>query len=279
VADPVEVRQRLHQSVVDARALRIAGDYPAAAGHLRSAMAEAEDVLGADAVDLVAALNELGMVGKYAGTFAEADQVYHRALRICGAHGIVDGPNGAAILHNLGGLAHARGDARSAEAWAREGIAIRSRLPHADPAGLLRDRAALAAILIDLGQLDEARAILADVLRLGLAAASSHDREVAVALHNLGSAQFREGRFAEAAGTLRRAYDIKRALLGRRHPDLAITLYNLARCQLQLGRHMSARHNLRRAARLLTGVVPDNHPTLAACRGTLGRPSGTGEST
>jgi tetratricopeptide (TPR) repeat protein len=262
------------------RLLREAGDYPAAAAALRQTIADGEAAYGPDAVQLVGALNELGMVGKYAGHFAEAERAYQRALRICVNRGPAGAGDMASVLHNLAGLAHARGDARSAETLARRGIAVRAALPGVDPLALAADRAALAAILIDLGRYDEARGLLSNAVGIYRERGRPHD--LAVALHNLGSAQFRQAHSGpdqsgpaqsrpavrEAAGTLRQAYRLKRAVLGRRHPDLAITLHNLARCQQELGRTARARRNWRRAVRLLRGVVAPDHPTLLAC----GRP-------
>jgi len=47
------------------------------------------------------------MTGKYRGDFYEAQQAYRRALSIQEGHGATDTVATAAILHNLGGLAHA----------------------------------------------------------------------------------------------------------------------------------------------------------------------------
>ena len=259
----------LRGRVTEARALRAAGDYPVAAARLRAAIAQAETELGAAAPELVPALNELGMLGKYSGDHDEAAEAYDRALRICVEHGKATGADAAAILHNLGGLAHARGDAPAAEALARRGISVRSTLRGADHLVRANDDAALAAILIDLGRFGEARAILTRVLAAYAQDRPRHQGEIAAALHNLGSVDFREGRFAEAAGNLRRAAAVKRTVLGRRHPDLAITLYNLACAQRQLGRAAAARGNLRRAIRILAPAVTPDHPTLAACRHKL----------
>ena len=59
------VLARLRAALAKARHLRIAGDYPAAASGLRSAITEAEGVYGPHAPEPVPALNEPGMTGKY----------------------------------------------------------------------------------------------------------------------------------------------------------------------------------------------------------------------
>ena len=257
-------RAALLARLSDARRHRQSGDYPAAAEVLRHAIADAEASLGPGSPDCVPLLNELGIVGKYAGTFTEAETAYRRALAIEEQRGTPAAADVAGILHNLAGLAHARGAAEAALPLALRGLDLRRSLPHADPRGLAEDRAALAAILIDLGRLGEATAVLDEMLRGDLPR-----YDAAVALHNLGSSQFRLGSPAEAAVTLRRALALKRAELGRRHPDLAVTRYNLGRCLHLLGRRRAARRQWRRAAALLDEVVAADHPTLVACRERL----------
>lgn len=242
-----------------------AGDYPAAAKVLRTAIAAAEAALGPDAVECATLLNQLGMVGKFAGDFAEAEVAYRRALVVQIGRGDA-GAMTADILHNLAGLAHARGDAGSALALARRGIDVRRGLPSPNAGRLAGDRAALAAILIDLGRHAEARAMLHELLRGG-----RPRYDTAVALHNLGSSQYHQRSFGRAAITLHRALRLKRAELGPRHPDLAITLYNLGRCLESLGWRRLARRHWRRALALLDGAVAADHPTLTACRQQLTR--------
>jgi len=259
--DVSAVRDDLVARLTTGRQLRIAGDYAAAVAVLHAAVTDAEAVFGADSAELGGLLNELGIVGKYAGDFVEAELAYRWALGIEDRSGRPGGANAASILHNLAGLAHARGDARAALPLALRGIDIRTALPDADPGGLAKDWAALAAILVDLGEHDQARAALTQPLQDG---GSRYD--TAVALHNLGSLQFREGNVAEAATTLRQALALKSAELGRRHPDLAVTLHNLAKCLQRLGKRRSARRHLKRAIAILDGTVAEAHPTLTACR-------------
>ncbi|MFC7247501.1 tetratricopeptide repeat protein [Catellatospora aurea] len=264
-------RGELASRVARARALQKAGDYPAAAECLRQAITEGESWLGADAHELVVALNELGILCKYSGYFDEAEQVYRRALSIEEAQGPAATADLASLLHNIAGLAHARGDASSAEPLARRGIAVRSAMTEVNQEALARDRAAWAAILIDLDRLTEAQAILSEVLAAYENVPTPDRYEIAVTLHNLGSLQARAGEHATAVDTLSRAYALKRASLGRRHPDLAITLYNLGRCLQNLGRSRAAKRRFRRAVDILGSRVTDDHPTLAACRDALSR--------
>ncbi|MFI6318879.1 tetratricopeptide repeat protein [Nonomuraea sp. NPDC050556] len=226
------------------RAHRAAGRYGEAERELRLALD------GAAGAERVAVLNELGMTLKYAGRPAEAASAYREALAL-------GGPHAADLLHNLGGAAHAAGDHATALRHAREGLDLRVRSEGEDSIAVALDRAALAAILIDLGQPAEAASILTAVLAAYRRAGEHH--ETAVTLHNLGAALYAMGDRDRARIALREALETKEAVLGPDHPELAVTLYNLARVD-------DAAHLLERCVSVLAGKVADTHPVLAAAR-------------
>ena len=122
---------------------------------------------------------------------------------------------------------------------------------------------------MDLHRYDEAETLLADALATYQSWYGPWHYEVGVTLHNLGCLRYRQGQPGAAAETLNRAYQVKRAVLGARHPDLAITLYAQARCTHVLGDPQRAAALLRKACHLLAAVVPPDQPTLAACRRQL----------
>jgi tetratricopeptide (TPR) repeat protein len=251
------------------RAARDAGRYDHAEHLARAAIASIERGPGPDAVELAAWLNELGMIGKYRGTFTDAEQAYRRALAIHQQHGETASTSVASLLHNLAGLAHAKGDPPAAEPLARHGIAIRAALAVPDPLALAEDEAALVAILIDLGRLDEADAVLRRLLQDYRRLYGPVHYEIAALLHNLGSLQYRNGDWVRAADTLCQSRDMKIDVLGAQHPDLAITLHNLGCCALKLGDADRARESFRAAIEILQPIVDPSHPTLVSCRTKL----------
>jgi Tfp pilus assembly protein PilF len=93
--------------------------------------------------------------------------------------------------------------------------------------------------------------------------------EIAAALHNLGSLQYRNGDWKRAADTLHKALAAKISVLGTTHPDLAITLHNLGCCAIKLGDNNGARESLAAAIDLLRPTVDPSHPTLVSCRTKL----------
>jgi tetratricopeptide (TPR) repeat protein len=246
---------------------REAGDYRRAARLARRGIRVAARQHGWDAPEVAPFLNELGMIGKYCGTFAEAEHAYLRAMVIYETQS--DESAIASVLHNLGGLAHACGDPGKAEELARRGILIREAMPVPDQRALAQDRAALAAILIDRGSLQEADALLRDALGDHVRRYGVVHYETAVTLHNLGSLWFRTGDCARAAETLGFALEVKSRTLGDAHPEVAITHHNLACCYVELADPHRAVAHLRRAVDILHGAVPESHPILVSCRTRL----------
>lgn len=218
-------------------------------------------------------LNELGIVYKYTGRLDKAHASYSAALR--SLEGVE--PNSrtdelrATLYHNLGGLEYARGDFAAADLWAARGIDLRSSARGADHLAVAVDRAARAPILQELGRLDEAEAILHDVLATYLRVFGGVHHELAVTLHNLATCEYRRGEAAAATRSVQRAVDIKHAVLGAKHPELAISLANLAHLSAELGDPDRARSAYLDAIEILSEKVEPGHPVLAACRSSLCR--------
>jgi hypothetical protein len=98
---------------------------------LRVALASAEEECGLTSSEVAEVLNELAMTFNYARKFEEAERLYQRALAIVtgcrsAGHGDI-----ASIYHNLGGLAHARGDYNVAELLARKAVVLREAIHRA----------------------------------------------------------------------------------------------------------------------------------------------------
>jgi tetratricopeptide (TPR) repeat protein len=263
-ATRVSVRRWRATRAIDAACARgeellRSGRYAHARRLFIAALRIAENDLDEDAPEVVPILNGLGLVGKYTGDFSRSELAYRRALRIAEEPELRAG-----LLHNLAGVLHARGDAAMAEPIARAGIALRG--PGSER---LADEAALAAILIDLSRLTDARAILAATLAEYERTYGPDHYEIGVTLHNLGSLEFRLGHHAEAADLLGRSVRIKENHLGGYDPDLAITVHNLGCAQAALGQSKVAIASFRRAISLLTGAVEPHHPTLLSCHQRL----------
>jgi tetratricopeptide (TPR) repeat protein len=217
-----------------ATAWQAAGRYDDALELLRDALATAVQDFGEYSAEAADVHNDLGVLMKARGDYPAA-LAHYEVVRATDPHGEAL----AVLCHNLGGIHYSLGDPQTALGWARRGIEVRSAL--SDGPALTLDLAALAPILIALGEYDEARAVLDEVLVKHLARYGPIHYEVAVAQHNLGGLLARQGLWAQAYAEIQRALATKEAVFGPSHPQLVSTLRNLAVVAAELGEESAAR--------------------------------------
>ena len=255
-------------------AQRARGQYGTAQGTFARALACANSGFGEASLEAAELHNDLGMTFKYVGRFPEAEAAYEAARAILEALPDADPEDVAALLHNLGGLAYARGAYERAEPLARQAVEIRSdALGAAAPTSLL-DRSAHAAILARLGRSAEAEASIRALLPALEAGFGPDHPEVAVALNNLAALAQERGALDEAESLYRRVIEIRVARLGAGSPAMAVPINNLGTLLRERGRLDEAAELYRRALALLADAVDDDHPDLAAIRRNLVRIEG-----
>jgi tetratricopeptide (TPR) repeat protein len=241
--------------------LRERGDYRGAAPGLERAQRLAEQAFGSDAPELIAFLNERGVLCKFSGRFALGERLYRRALALSERALGTDHPAQATLYHNLGGLEHARGRYDRAEPLARKAVALRlCEHPPGHPE-VMADEVALAAILERIGQREEAKQLYRRALRSYRRIHGRVHYEVAVVLEGLAGLE--HGLAAERR--YREALAIKEQLFGMAHPELAVTLNNLGAHYLDRGDHRAA-PLLERALALFSAQLGARHPSTLACR-------------
>jgi len=252
-------------------AQRARGSYRDAERTLTRALDHASAAFGPASVEVAELHNDLGMTFKYVGRFVDAEAAYGSARTILEGLPDVDPEDLAALFHNLGGLAYARGDFETAEPLARRAVEIRSSsLGRRAPATLL-DRSAHAAIVAGLGRSGEAEASIRELLGdLEVTLGPDHP-EMAVALNNLAALLQARGALAEAETLYRRVIAIKEATFGDDSATLAVPLNNLATVVRAHGADADAAALYQRAMKLLEGSVRDDHPHLLAIRRNAAR--------
>ncbi|MGC5015154.1 tetratricopeptide repeat protein [Streptosporangium sp. DT93] len=160
----------------------------------------------------------LGVLGKETGRHEEAAIWYRQALSRLKRHGgnpLME----ADALHNLAGLAHARG-AVGGEEHARAAIEIRRGVlgpAHPQVAG---DLAVLGSVLAAEGRHAEAGDALRRALDIFRDRLGAGHYEVAVCQVNLAHLDALQGRAEEAERRYREALSIKRLVLGDGHPEV-----------------------------------------------------------
>jgi tetratricopeptide (TPR) repeat protein len=224
----------------------------------------------------VSAANALGIVHKYAADFGAAVAAYRRAVAAAQAMPERDPLIEAGLLHNLGGLAHSRGDAAAGIPLAERGTALRAEALGDDHPDVARDLNALGALY----HLAERYGDADDAYRRALATFEGcygpDHFEVAMTCANLAVLHSDQGRFraAEAAG--RRSLAILEAILGPADAEVGLTLLNLAAAVAGQGRADQAAELAARACDILAARLPSGHPHVRAAaqaRQAYGRPS------
>lgn len=246
--------------------LRQLARYAEAEETLRDALNFAREHFGEEDRETSAARNLLGILYKYMAKFDEAEELYRAALE-----NLPDKESSlaAALYHNLGGLAHARGDFAAGEADARKAWEINSRLLGEDDPTTLADAAAYAGVLDGLGRYEESEPIYRRVLEAFEKIYGPEHYEIVVNLNNLAAVRYARGEVAEAESLFRRALAIKEKTLGANHPDTALTANNLGVLLHSLGRKEEARALFENALKVFEAQLDGGHPHVKMARENL----------
>jgi tetratricopeptide (TPR) repeat protein len=253
--------------------IRKRGRLDEAAALSEAAVRRADAALPAGDLLIAEALNGLGVIYKFQGRFADAEAVYQRALRIVEA--AESGPDPlATLMHNLGGLAHARSDFAAGEPLARRAVELREAAYGRGHPAVAADIEAWGALLEGLGQLPQAERAYAEALATFESTLGPESLEAASSASALASVHQSLGRRDEALAGYERALAIRESKLGPLHFDLGLTLNNLGMLLQELDRPHDARAAIARAVTIFeTSLGPDHPHTRAAAANLAALPS------
>jgi tetratricopeptide (TPR) repeat protein len=265
--DPDLTRLRLHARSFVAGLDRALGAYTAADRGFQAALREATRALGRGDLFVAGVLNNLGVLRKAQGRYAEAAAYYKRALPILKRAG--DGMALATLYHNLGGIEHARGRYAAGEPWARQSVEARTAELGPDHVAVAADVAALAAIIEGRGRLEEAAVLYERALDVFRRKLGPVNTEVALNLSGLASLRQQQGRTAEAERLFSEALPMMEKLFGRDHAEVGLTVHNLAFLERAQGRLPRAIALYGRALRIFQRALGARHPHTRLCAANL----------
>ena len=260
------VRLRLQARIARAGLDRASGRYGRADRGLRAALAEVRRRLPRRDPLHLAVLNNLGVLRKAQGRYAEALAYYRRAQPLLTRR---DREARATLEHNLGGSEHARGRYAAAEPHARRAVTLRAAARGTSHPAWAADVAALAAVVEARGRFDEAAALYRRALAVFGRTLGARSLEVGLNLAGLAALEQQRGRPARARALYARALPVLEAHLGRHHPDVALTVNNLGVLERDDGRPTRARALFRRTAESFARVLGARHPHTVLARGNL----------
>ncbi len=245
---------------------RMAGDFAAAEARLHAVLERASATLGEASLAVVSAANALGVVYKHAADLDAAEAAYRRALTAARGLPDLDPLTEAGLLHNLGGLAHSRGDAAAGIPLAERGAALRVQALGPDHPDVACDLNALGALYHFDGRLGDAAQAYRRALAVFEDRYGPNHFEVAMTCANLAVLHADEGDFAQAESLGRRSLRIFEAVLGPSDAEVGLTLLNLAAAVGGQGRMTDAAALASRADTILAARLPPGHPHLAAAQ-------------
>ncbi len=245
--------------------LRTRGDLTEADRLNRAALAAARRLGPRDPL-VATALNNLGVLRKAQGRYAEAAACYRRAAPLLSRG---DREARATLHHNLGGIAHAQGRLAQAEPHARRAVVLREAALGPGHPSVAADVAALAAVVESRGRLAEAAQLYRRAARTFARRLGARSLESGLALAGLAAVEQQRGRTAAARALYRRSIPILERQLGRHHADVALTVNNLAVLEQEAGRLRPAANLFRRAAASLARAVGAHHPHSRLARNNL----------
>jgi len=250
---------------------RLEGKFSAAAARLSAAADRAAAAFGEASPAVVSAANALGVVYRYAADFDAAEEAYRRAMAAAGGQADPDPLILAGLLHNTGGLAHARGDFTGGIPLAERGVALRTGALGAGHPDVARDWNALGALYHLAGRFGDAARAYDRALAVFEDRYGPDHFEVAMTCANLAVLAADQGRGQQAEALGRRSVRILEAVLGPQDAEVGLTLLNLAAAVAEQGRRAEAAVLMARAAAILVARLPHDHPHVVAAGQALER--------
>ncbi len=169
-------------------------------------------------------------------------------------------PAMAPVLVGRAQIALARGERTDARKWAEQAVAIGA---GAAPEERSRELRTLGAVLVAEERFDAAEKVLGRALDLARRQIGENGLAAARGLAQLGKAELRQKRFAEALPLIEQAMLIDQSRLGAGHPLIAEDLYNLGLVYGATERLGDARAVLRAAVDLLNRGIGRGTARLA----------------
>lgn len=218
------------------------------------------------------AMRLLRGVGVYLSERASYQQAEHmllRALSLCETLRGADDPETAAILQELGWLAHSLSRYAPAEEYYQRALTIReARLGpnHIQTAWTL---STLGLLCVDLRETERAAALLQRALQIREQQLGPRHPQVAETLNALGRLARQRRDYPRAEAYYRRALAIREQALGEDAPETAVSLANLGVLAFAQKHYAEAEPFYQRALDIRERVLGPEHPATAVILSNL----------
>ncbi|MBD3335452.1 MAG: CHAT domain-containing protein [Candidatus Eisenbacteria bacterium] len=229
-----------------------------------------EELYGPEALETAMSLFNLGVIRAMLGDFAGADPLFQRVLDIRETHLPAGHGDIATAINALANIRFAREDFSGSLPLYRRALdmAEESGGPLSPPA--LSIRGNLANTLIQLGDHNEARAILEEQIAL-LESADLVTEDLAFACSLLGNVFFALGDHESVLPLRRRCLEVRQQVHPEIHPRMAQSYINLGNALWKLGRLEEGRREILRGRSIWEQIYGADHIYYSSFQEALGR--------
>jgi tetratricopeptide (TPR) repeat protein len=214
--------------------------------------------------------NELALVLRVFGDYAEAKVLLEKALRSEAANFGENHPNTAVFYANLAVVLQDLGDYTGSKALLEKAMLINEANFGENHPTTAASYSNLATVLQDLGDYAEAKELLVKALRSDEANFGENHHITAVRHSNLALVLQDLRDYTEAKFYFEKSLAIFIKELGENHPTVAVLFSNLATVHQSLGDYVGAIVLLEKALRSDEMNFGENHPNTARCYSNLG---------
>ena len=243
--------------------LRNADDYPAALVEAEKLAAAYKAQLGTNHVNYGMALNNLANVHQLQGNYAEAEELYKRALAIRAKALGPNHPDVAQTQYNLALMYWKSGKFGDAEELYRQALRVREKVHGANHPAVAQTLNNLAILYQGQGKHAAAEALHQRALTIREKALGGNHADLGQTLSNLALLNGDQGKYAEAEALYQRALAIFERTLRPSHPDVRQTLNNLAKLYADQDKHADAEALHKRALAIRESTLGASHPEVA----------------
>jgi CHAT domain-containing protein/tetratricopeptide (TPR) repeat protein len=242
------------------RRLYFAGKYDEARPLVERMLDIRERVLGAEHLDVGAAINSLASIYFSKGLYATAEPLYQRALAIGEKVLGPEHPLVARYLTNLANNSYYTSDYAKAEQYYRRALTIFEKALGPEHSDVSAAVVSLAALYRDRGDYANAEPLYQRALNIREKALGPAHPLFAASLNNLALLYLNRGDYEKAEKLYQRAVAINEKALGPEHPDFALSLNNLAITYHKRGDYAKAEPLWQRALTIREKALgPEHH--------------------
>jgi tetratricopeptide (TPR) repeat protein len=236
------------------------GNYRAANEMDLGALEAREAILGAEHLDTLTSVNNLGLVLSRQGKYEEAEAMHRRALetreKVLGR----DHPDTLTSVSNLGSVLLSQGKYEEAEAMHRRALETREKVLGRDHPHTLTSVSNLGSVLSRQGKYEEAEAMHRRALETREKVLGRDHPLTLINIGNLALTLDSQGIYEESERLGAEAFSMKKAVLGVDHPETLLSMHNLASTWRSRCRYNEAIDLMANCANLQQAKLGGDHP-------------------